>query len=130
MPSRRTTPQGYSNAHRLRRDPTPAEAKLWAYLRRNQLNGVNFRRQHAIGPYIVDFCSIKLKLIIELDGSQHLDQEIQDAARTEYLRSEGYRVFRFWNSDVMNDIQGVLRAIATELAVTDLEPVYPSTSFK
>jgi very-short-patch-repair endonuclease len=98
-------------AGELRREPTPAEQKLWAYLRGNKLNGVSFRRQHALGPYIVDFCSIKAKLIIELDGSQQLEQEDYYVERTRYLESQGYKVIRLWNNDVMNNIEGVLCAI-------------------
>lgn len=111
MPSRRTTPKGYANARKLRKESTPAEAKLWAYLRGNKLNGINFRRQHAIGNYVPDFCSPKAKLIIELDGSQHLEQEEYDKERTKCLESQGYQVIRFWNNQVMNDIDGVIRAI-------------------
>ena len=102
-------------AGELRREPTPAEQKLWAYLRGKKLNSVSFRRQHALGPFIVDFCSIKAKLIIELDGSQHLEQEEYDQERTAFLESQGYKVIRFWNNDVMNDIQGVLRVIDSTL---------------
>jgi very-short-patch-repair endonuclease len=76
---------------------------------------VNFRRQHAIGNYIPDFVSIKKKLAIELDGSQHLEQEEYDIERTKYLESQGYKVIRFWNNQVMNDIEGVFRAIETAL---------------
>jgi len=97
MPPKRTTPEGYERARALRKELTPAERKLWAYLRGNKLNGVNFRRQHAIGNYIVDFVSIKKKLIIELDGSQHLEQTEYDNVRTGYLESQGYEVIRFWN---------------------------------
>src|SRR5258707_3697725 len=111
MPARRTTPHGYELAHLLRKESALTERKLWAYLRSNKLNGVNFRRQHAIGPYITDFCAIKEKLVIELDGSQHLNQEEYDQERTEYLRSQGYKVIRFWNNDVMNNIEGVILAI-------------------
>lgn len=98
-------------AGELRRELTPAERKLWAYLRGNKLNGVNFRRQHAIGNFIIDFVSIKKKLAIELDGSQHLEQEEYDIERTRYLESQGYKIVRFWNNQVMNDIEGVIRAI-------------------
>jgi very-short-patch-repair endonuclease len=106
----------------LRKRLTPAESKLWAYLRQNKLQDVSFRRQHAIRPYVVDFCAVKFKLIIELDGSQHLDQVGYDAARSEYLQSVGYHVICFWNNDVMNDIQDIIRAIAVELNLTDVEP--------
>jgi very-short-patch-repair endonuclease len=98
-------------AGKLRKESTPAEKKLWAYLRGDKLNGVNFRRQHAIGNYITDFCSVKKKLVIELDGGQHLEQEQYDAERTRYLESQGYKVFRFWNNQVMNDMNGVIRGI-------------------
>jgi very-short-patch-repair endonuclease len=97
-------------AGELRTEPTPAERKLWAYLRGDKL-GVNFRRQHAIGKYIPDFCSPKAKLVIEMDGSQHLEQEEYDTERTKYLESQGYKVIRFWNNDVMNNIEGVILAI-------------------
>lgn len=102
-------------ARELRKETTPAEARLWAYLRRNQLNGISFRRQHAIGPYIPDFCAVKARLVIELDGSQHLDQAEYDAQRTAYLEERGYRVLRFWNDDVMNDLNTVLREIIAAL---------------
>jgi very-short-patch-repair endonuclease len=72
---------------------------------------VNFRRQHAIGNYIPDFVSIKQKLIIEMDGSQHLKQENYDSERTRYFESLGYKVIRFWNNQIMNDINGVIRAL-------------------
>jgi very-short-patch-repair endonuclease len=105
----------YFRARQLRKEPTPAEAKLWAYLRRNQINGVYFRRQHAIGKYIVDFCSLRRKLVVELDGSQHLGQEEHDQERTAFLMTKGYSVLRFWNDQVLNDIQGVIRVIDLEL---------------
>ncbi len=114
MPAKRTTPKGYQNARELRKEPTPAEAKLWAYLRKDQ-PGVNFRRQHAIGKYIPDFCCIKKKLIIELDGGQHVEQVEYDDERTKYLEALGYKVIRFWNSDVMKDINGVIRVIQLAL---------------
>jgi len=83
-------------------------------LRNDQL-GVNFRRQHAIGPYITDFCCIEKKLIIELDGSHHLEQEAYDAERTVYLESQGYQVLRFWNNEVLNDLDGVVHVILESL---------------
>ena len=102
-------------AGELRQEPTPAEAKLWAYLRGHRTEGVHFRRQHAIGAYITDFCAPSRKFIIELDGSQHLDQEEYDAERSAYLEAKGYRVLRFWNGDVMNNIAGVMGLILEEL---------------
>jgi very-short-patch-repair endonuclease len=117
MPPKRSNPLTMYQAGKLRKEPTPAERKLWAYLRGNKLNGVNFRRQHSFGDYIVDFVSVKKKLVIELDGSQHLEQEEYDVERTKYLELLGYKVIRFWNNDVMNDIEGVVRAI--EMALND-----------
>lgn len=104
-------------AGELRRELTPAERKLWTYLRGNKLNGVSFRRQHAIGNFVPDFVSINRKIIIELDGSQHLDQTEYDTERSYYFESLGYKVIRFWNNQVMNDIAGVIRAI--EYALED-----------
>lgn len=79
------------------------------------MKGTHFRRQHAIGPYIVDFCAVKPKLIIEVDGSQHLEQEEYDRERTEYMESKGYRVLRFWNNEVMEEIDTVMGVILAEL---------------
>ena len=113
---RHTTPKVFGHAKQLHRNMTPAEVKLWARLRAHRLEGVHFRNQHAIGNYVVDFCTPRKKLIIELDGSQHLEQEGYDKESTEYFESKGYKVIRFWNNDVMNDIESVIRAIkyATE----------------
>ena len=106
----RSTPKIRTRAIELRKEPTPAEAKLWSRIRNDRL-GVNFRRQHAIGNFIPDFVCIEKKLIIELDGSQHLEQEEYDEERTKYLESQGYKVIRFWNHDVMNNIDSVLSVI-------------------
>jgi len=102
-------------AGELRQNQTEAEAKLWSRLRAHRMAGVQFRRQHAVSNYIVDFCSPRRKLIIELDGSQHLEQAEYDSERTEYLEAKGYRVLRFWNNQVMNEIDTVLNVIWIEL---------------
>jgi very-short-patch-repair endonuclease len=115
VPPKRTSPKGYELAHTLRKELTPAERKLWAYLRGNKLLGAGFRRQYAIGKYVADYCSIKGRLVIELDGSQHLTQEEYDADRTKYLESRGYTVLRFWNNQVMGDMNGVTKAITDAL---------------
>ena len=83
------------------------------------MQGVRFRRQHAIGRYIVDFCSIKQKLVIEIDGSPHLKQKAYDAERTAFLESKGYRVLRFWNSQVMDELDEVLQLIREEIRSED-----------
>ena len=108
---KRTTPMIFGHAKELHRNLTPAEARLWSRLRSHRMGQVHFPNQHAIGEYVVDFCSPGRKLIIELDGSQHLDQEEYDADRTAFLESRGYRVLRFWNGEVMNDLEGVLHVI-------------------
>jgi very-short-patch-repair endonuclease len=109
-------------AGQLRKELTPAEQKLWSQLRNDQL-GVTFRRQHAnalrpfrVGSYVPDFFSPKAKLIVELDGSQHLEQEAYDKERTDYLESQGYKVIRFWNNEVLNNLEGVILAIIYALA--------------
>ncbi len=112
---RRSSPKMIRRAVELRHEPTPAESRLWTVLRGDRFFGVKFRRQHAIGPYIVDFCCVQQKLIIELDGSQHVDQASYDRERTIYLESQGCRVIRFWNSEVLKDMDSVLRAIQESL---------------
>jgi very-short-patch-repair endonuclease len=111
----RSTPKTMHRAAELRREPTPAEARLWSRLRDRQLNGIGFRRQHAIGPYIADFCAPKNKLIIELDGSQHLDQAEYDIERTKFLEEQGYHILRYWNNYVMDNIEIVLQDILLDL---------------
>lgn len=108
---KRTTPKIFGRAKQLHREMTPAETKLWAHLRAHRMGDVHFRNQHAIGNYIVDFCAPRKKLIIELDGSQHLEQEAYDNERTNYLKSKGYKVLRFWNNDVLNNLDSVLTVI-------------------
>jgi very-short-patch-repair endonuclease len=110
----RSKPHIKHRAIELRKEPTPAESKLWSRLRNDQL-GVSFRRQHAIDKYIPDFYCPSAKLIIELDGGAHLDQQEQDKERTKYLESQGYKVIRFWNHEVVNNIEGVMLAIMQAL---------------
>jgi very-short-patch-repair endonuclease len=108
---KRTILEVFAHAKELRRELTPLERKLWAHLRAHRMKGVHFRAQHAIGNYVVDFCAARKRLIIELDGSQHLDQTEYDAVRTEFLESRGYKVIRFWNNDVSNHMDAVLQVI-------------------
>ena len=110
----RSNPKTRTHAIELRKELTPAERKLWTIIRNDQL-GFNFRRQHAIGNFIPDFVCIEKKLIIELDGSQHLEQEEYDKERTQYLESQGYKVIRFWNNDVINSIEGVILVVMNAL---------------
>ena len=116
VPAKHTTPEMMHRAGELRREPTPAEAKLWAYLRAHRANGIHFRRQFAIGTNIVDFCAPRIRLVIEVDGSLHLDQQEYDDERTVFLESKGYRVLRFWNGDVLNDIEGVMSVVLREIS--------------
>lgn len=115
MPSERSTPIVFQYAHDLRHNATEAETKLWTYLRSHRLINIHFRRQHPIGKYIVDFCAIRQKLIIEIDGSQHLNQEEQDGERSSFLSLKGYGILRFWNNDVMNNLEAVIVAIEQAL---------------
>ena len=96
-------------ARSLRKDMTDAERKLWRCLRGGQLDGFRFRRQHPIPPYVVDFCCVEKKLIIELDGSQH--GEATDAGRTRFLESQGWRVLRFWDNDALAQTEAVVDSI-------------------
>ena len=102
-------------ARRLRRDATEVEKQLWRALREIPSEH-RFRRQHPIGRHVVDFACPGLKLAIELDGGQHAVQEETDAARTSDIARHGYRVIRFWNNDVVDNLPGVLELIRQELA--------------
>lgn len=99
------------NARNLKQNMTLAEQRLWYHLRSKRLNGIKFRRQQTIGRYIVDFVSMEHKVIIELDGGQHAEQMEYDHARTEFLTSQGYRVVRFWNNEVLQQTETVLEKI-------------------
>jgi very-short-patch-repair endonuclease len=98
-----------SNARRLRKSMTRAEWKLWSVLRRDQLEGLHFRRQHPIGPYVLDFYCSPLRLAIELDGGQHAydNTRARDHRRTRWLQAKGITVVRFWNNDVIENLEGV-----------------------
>jgi very-short-patch-repair endonuclease len=107
--------QRVERARRLRRDQTDAERKLWLRLRDRRLNGWKFKRQVPIDRYIADFCCPDARLIIELDGGQHTMNEEADAKRTAFLESCGYLVLRFWNNDVLKNMDGVLEEILATL---------------
>jgi very-short-patch-repair endonuclease len=97
-------------ARELRSRQTDAEMKLWINLRAKRFKGVKFRRQQSIGNYIADFICFKEKLVIEVDGSQHNQSPgiEQDRQRTQYLVSKGFQVLRFWDNDVLQNIEGVM----------------------
>ena len=119
---KRTTVKVFQHAKELRRNQTPAERKLWGCLRNHQLNGLGFRRQHAIGPFIVDFCCPACKLTIELDGDSHAYQVEYDQQRTQWLLEHGWREIRFNNTDVMANIDAVLMAISEATTYPPLTP--------
>ena len=108
-------------ARRLRRDATEAERLLWRALCAMQLP-VKVRRQHPIGRHIADFAVPSRKLVIEVDGGQHAIALARDTARSRMLAARGWRVIRFWNSDVMSNLPGVLETIAEELVRTPTSP--------
>jgi type I restriction enzyme S subunit len=110
-----TSPLQQQHAHELRRNQTPHEQALWQQLRGKRFAGCKFRRQQPLGPYIVDFVCFDKRLIIELDGSQHTDQQDYDAARDGWLRSQGFRVLRFWNNQWQAQPESVLDAIYVAL---------------
>jgi very-short-patch-repair endonuclease len=97
-------------ARALRQTMTDAERRLWSALRDRRLEGYKFRRQYPIGPFILDFVCIEHRLVVEADGSQHADSE-KDARRTAWLESRGWRVIRFWNNDILTNIEGVAEAL-------------------
>jgi len=105
----------------LRDDQTSSERLLWSRLRLRQVGGFKFRRQHQIGLYICDFASLDGKLIVELDGSQHLKRTEYDDRRDSFLRSAGYRVLRFWNGDVQAELDAVVDTIFEALHRRDID---------
>jgi 2-isopropylmalate synthase len=100
-----------NRARSLRRSMTEPEQQLWRLLRDRRLQGVKFRRQAPVGPFIVDFLSVEHRLVIEADGSQHADSA-RDRGRDAWLAANGYRVGRFWNHEIMTERQSVLDTIA------------------
>jgi len=103
------------HARKLRREITDAEKKLWVRLRDRQLCGAKFRRQHPIGPFITDFCCVERGLVVELDGGHHAEQSEADRRRTAFIERQGYRVLRFWDNEVLSDVEAVLERIVCVL---------------
>ena len=104
-------------ARALRKNSTDAERALWHYLRLRQRQGYKFRRQQPLGHYIVDFVCFEQKLIIEVDGGQHAEQNDADSKRTEDLVAQGFRVTRFWNHEVLQNAEGIIAAIDRMLMI-------------
>ncbi|HLI80443.1 MAG TPA: DUF559 domain-containing protein [Candidatus Binataceae bacterium] len=117
----RTPEQLRADSRRLRREQTPAEGFLWQQLRAKRLNGAKFRRQHPIGDHIVDFCCLQHRLVVEVDGAQHADEEKKDAARTARLEKHGFRIIRFCNDDVLRNLDAVLTTIVEALTESGFE---------
>ena len=105
------------NAITLRNGMTDAERRLWSKLRAEQL-GVKFRRQHPLGTYVLDFACLSPKLVVEVDGSQHLDQVSYDARRSAWLEGQGYIVLRFWANEVLSETDGVVARIVEVLSAS------------
>jgi len=110
-----------SRARELRKRSTNAEKKLWSYLRLRQIAGHKFRRQQPIGKYIADFACLEKKLVVEVDGGQHSEPIAYDEDRTMWLESQGYRVLRFWNNEVLKEIEIVLDVIVGVLEEDDYQ---------
>ncbi len=121
----RNDPTVKETRRNLRSNQTDAEKLLWSHLRNKQFCGLKFYRQYSIGKYILDFYCSKLRLAIELDGGQHAEENIKrhDNTRSEYLKEQEIKVIRFWNNDVMKNIEGVLHEIKE--IVTPLTPLSP-----
>lgn len=125
MPDRkRIPPIRTARARSLRSNMTDVERKLWMALKGKQIAGYRFRRQHAIGVYIADFACVERKLVIELDGGQHQNQEAYDKDRSRYLNQQGWQVVRFWNNEVLENLDGVLEVIMEKLG--SAPPSHPS----
>ena len=115
-----------TTARRLRRHQTDAERILWFRLRGRRLAGWKFKRQVPIDRFITDFVCADAKVIVELDGGQHADRMPQDEERTRALEAMGYLVLRFWNNDVMRNLEGVLEEILNTLSRQPPEPPHPT----
>jgi very-short-patch-repair endonuclease len=107
----RTTEAIQRRAQELRKEQTPAERKLWAYLRCDRLGGLRFRRQQPVGPFIVDFCCAARRLVSEIDGDSHAEQVGYDESRTAYLQERGYTVICFTDEDVQRRFDDVVAEI-------------------
>ena len=127
MPQGRQRPvdKRVPRARALRRDATEAEKKLWLHLRQQPFKAPHFRRQATIGPYFADFASHQARIVVEVDGGQH-DGSTSDEVRTRYLAANGYRVLRFWNNEVLENLSGVLSVI--DAAVNAERPPTPDPS--
>ncbi|MFA6033025.1 MAG: endonuclease domain-containing protein [Myxococcota bacterium] len=121
MPHQPVPPAKRGFARSLRREMTEAEDRLWWELRDRRLDRIKFRRQVPIGKYVADFVCAEARLIVEIDGSQHADSD-PDRIRTAQLEAEGFRVLRFWNDDVLKDMNAVCDTIIAYVRDKTLQP--------
>lgn len=106
------------NAKTLRTNQTEAEQRLWYHLRAHRFMDLKFKRQKPMGRYIVDFVCVEQRLIVEIDGGQHAEQMEYDQRRDAWLRSQGYTVLRFWNNEVLQQLEGVLERIRLKITLS------------
>ncbi|MDF1601576.1 endonuclease domain-containing protein [Mesorhizobium sp. YIM 152430] len=121
MPHQAVPPAKRSFARSMRREPTEAENRLWHELRGRRLDRIKFRRQVPVGRYVVDFVCLEAMLVVELDGSQHAESA-HDMVRDAELKARGFRVLRFWNDDVLKDMNGVCDTIIAYVRDVSLQP--------
>jgi very-short-patch-repair endonuclease len=114
-------------AKQMRRNPTNAERRIWGLLRRKQVDGMKFRRQAVLGPFIVDFLCLQRRLVIEVDGGQHAENDY-DARRSAWLEKNGFRVLRIWNSDVL--APGGCERLYRRISQTLAQPIPPRPSVR
>lgn len=114
----RIDPAATRHARTLRYEMTDAERKLWRSLRSKQVGGFRFRRQHVLGAYIVDFVCLEARLIIEVDGGQHAERKEYDQQRTVWLEQQGFQVLRFWNNEILQNVEAVLIVIGQALGLS------------
>ncbi len=107
-----------TKARLLRKNQTDAEAALWQKLRGRGLSGYKFRRQVPVGPYVADFLCKEAMLIVEIDGGQHAEQVEYDRFREDFLKTHGYQIIRFWNNEVLGNLDGVLETLTGTLTLT------------
>ncbi len=100
-----------NKARELRNNPTEAERLMWRHLRLRQIGGYKFRRQQPLGHYIVDFVCLEKRLVVELDGGQHSEQAMYDSRRSRWLEAQGFRILRFWDHEVLRNVETVKQVI-------------------
>jgi adenine-specific DNA-methyltransferase len=111
----RTGPATRDTARKLRKAMTEAEKRPWSRLRDRQIANFAFRKQVPLGPHVADFCCLKARLVIEVDGGQHAEPSAYETERTAWLEAQDYRALRFWNNEVLGNIEGVVETIARAL---------------